>query len=281
MQNQTDSFENHNSTKKSNVTEFHTNDMENLQLVSTSKGNQRKWLYRGSKKEFWIKEQFYYQNKLWKDYLVEIIASKIASQMDLHGISVIVQKECKIIDDDSGEITCGVYSENFSKNNHFISFSRIIQNKGLEFPAYHKPIIEKWDFVLKVISDVTGYNYSDYLTVMTLLDYLVGNEDRHLNNFGIMSNLMPAPLFDFGLGLFEHDRKYETISFQECLKKMECKPFHKNNQKTIDFLKTRLDIGDFVPEILDLTGVKIPSAKAGSYLRNRCRNLHITLKGVE
>ena len=55
-------------------------------------------------------------------------------------------------------------------------------------------------------------NYTDYLIVMAIIDFLIGNEDRHLNNFGVLtddSTYRLLPLFDFGLGLFEHDRRYE------------------------------------------------------------------------
>ena len=256
---------------------FYTKDLRNLQLVSTSKGNQRKWIF--PEENLWIKEQFQYQERLWKDYLVEIIASTIAKQMNTYNIWVIQQKHCLIYDGDIKRH--GVYSKDFGNGNNFISFHRILNDKGILFPDYQKPIEAKWDFTLDILSALIGKDAVDYLVIMTIIDYLVGNEDRHINNFGIMSDFIAAPLFDFGLGLFEHDRRYENCSFQECLQLMECKPFDADNQKVIDFLDSRYDFHRYLPEKLDLSDCEIPTSKAGSYLRNRCRKLGIDLEGVE
>lgn len=38
-----------------------------MQLNGTSKGNQRKWMSTDNE---YVKEQFYYQNKYWRDDLV-------------------------------------------------------------------------------------------------------------------------------------------------------------------------------------------------------------------
>lgn len=259
---------------------FHTSEMESLQLVSTSKGNQRKWIAHTQNTTLWVKEQFEYQGRLWKDYLVEVIASKIAKQINLNGVSVVDQEECKIINDDTGCITYGSYSPGFCKNNYFVSYERILKNSGNEF-RFSWSMEQRWYSILDTMKKITGHDFTNYFIVMSLLDYLVGNEDRHFNNFGMMSDFTMAPLFDFGLGLFEHDLRYEGLSFRECLDKMESKPFDPDNQKVVDFLLAEYDIAGFLPDSIDLTGIKIPSAKAGSYLRNRCMKLGIGLKGVD
>lgn len=64
---------------------------------------------------------------------------------------------------------------------------------------------------------------------MTIIDFLVGNEDRHFFNFGTLydgNNYKVAPLFDFGLGLFEHDVYYKNLTLEQCITKMSKKPFH-------------------------------------------------------
>lgn len=264
------------SAGQDSVRTFHTRDLVSLQLGSTSKGNQRKWYYRPE--SLWVKEQFYYQDKYWKDYLVELIASKIAAQMNLHGIKVVEQFECKIVDDQTKEVTSGVSSKDFRNNNEFVSFYRVLQNLGEQFP-HRASIAEKWKFTLEILDGVTGVDCTDYLIVMVLLDYLVGNEDRHLNNFGVMSDNSVPPLFDFGLGMFEHDLIYEELHFGECIKKMECKPFHRSGRKVIDFLKKRIDTREYLPEVLNLNGVQFPSVKAREYLRTCCFVLGIDLRG--
>lgn len=265
----------------SNDRTFKSSSLTKLQLGNTSKGNQQKW-YCENTDEF-IKEQFYYQGKYWRDDLVEIIASKLALQMNLGKISVVRQEGCRIYQSD-GSVINGVCSKNFcDRGQRFVSAARLapaIEDILLDTQS----VKERWAIVTTTLQDATGLDYKDYLAAMCLLDYLVGNEDRHLNNFGVLRNqdgFSLAPLFDFGLGLFEHNRRYEGLPFRDCLKQMQCKPFHVNNQIVIDFLADHGMIDNLLPEEFDLTGVEIPSPKAGSYLRNRCLHLGVKLKGVE
>ncbi|RKI29903.1 hypothetical protein D7V82_04865 [bacterium 1xD8-6] len=262
-----------------NLPAFDTRDMTELQLLSTSKGNQRKWYF--PKKDIYVKEQFFYQGKYWKDYLVEVVSSEIGKQLPAKCVKVLEQWECAIIDY-TGKFH-GVYSDNFAAGLSYIPFKRIMDSHNSYFDE-RAGIDEKWDFVLESIKKNCKLDYTDFLITMTIMDYLVGNEDRHLNNFGVLyghGKFSMSPLFDFGLGLFEHDLKYEHIPFRKCLTLMYSKPFHIDNQKVIDYLAKRYHIGEYVPRHLDLSGVKIPSSKAGSYLRNRCSLLGIHLEGVE
>lgn len=265
--------------KKDNLPIFYAEDMVELQLLSSSKGNQRKWYH--SEKDVYVKEQFFYQGRYWKDYLVEVISSEIGKQLPAKCARVLEQRAC-IITDANG-MAYGVYSKNFAAGLSYIPFKRIIDANNIYFDE-RADIDEKWNFVLESIEKFCKLDYTDFLITMTLLDYLVGNEDRHLNNFGVLFGnhiFSISPLFDFGLGLFEHDLKYEHVAFRECLALMYSKPFHINNQKTVDYVAKRYNITAYLPKQLQLSGVEIPSAKAGSYLRNRCMQLGINLEGVE
>lgn len=263
----------------SNTKIFKTENLTAIQLASSSKGNQSKWY--DSKNKYYVKGQFYYQSKYWKDYLVEVIASKIAEQMYLRDVSIVKQEEC-LIETKEGSIH-GVYSRDFSEDgSRFVSIMRLDRTAEQEILSM-KSVQERWNFVLNTVKNNTGLDYTNYLIIMSLLDYLVGNEDRHLNNFGVLqkgNSFAVAPLFDFGLGLFEHDRCYEQKPFRACLDLMQCKPFSKNNQETIDFILNKYDCRDIIPDMLDLAGIEIPSPKAGSYLLNRAHNLGIELRGV-
>lgn len=273
-------FENQKDAGKKVIKQFNTKDLQSLQLESTSKGNQRKWFSASA--DVFVKEQFFYQGKYWKDNLVEVIASSIGAQMNLFGVEVLRQDVCQVVE--GTKTTFGVFSPKFGAGKRFISYKRLLDMNGLFFDE-SASIESKWDSVLKNVKIVTGLEYSNYLLVMSLIDYLVGNEDRHLNNFGVLfsddTSFSMAPLFDFGLGLFEHDRIYEDRPFRECVKKMQCKPFSANNQKLIDWLSKQYDLRKFFHGSLDLSRCEIPSPKAGSYLRNRCMALGIELKGVE
>ena len=90
---------------------FKTSDLLGLQCGSTSKGNQMKWY--DSKNDFYIKAQFYFQDKFWRDDLVECIAAQLGKQLYLSDkkVQVLEQLPCKI---DLGYNTIyGVYSKNF------------------------------------------------------------------------------------------------------------------------------------------------------------------------
>lgn len=258
---------------------FNTINLIALQTVSTSKGNQRKWF--DDKEQLYVKEQFYFQGKYWRDDLVEVIATEIARFLPSCGIEVVEQKLCDIVD--AGRITKGVFSHNFLHGNEkLITLQRVLESKYVNYKVTDS-VKDNWQFLLENIKQYTGLDYTEYFIVMTILDYLVGNEDRHLNNIAFLldDEFKQAPLFDFGLGLFEHDRRYEELSFRECLIKMQSKPFCRDNQKVIDFITAHYNISNYLPDEIDLTGIQIPSLKAGSYLRNRCMNLGINLRGVE
>ena len=255
---------------------FDSKFMTDIALASSSKGNQRKWLVDN----YFVKEQFFYQGRFWQDNLVEVIASTIGDSFKEYA-QIVKYKPCVI--KDNRIITEGCYSENFCNDGEkFISFKRVLNLKHQGFDEY-LDYKDKFKFILNFYNKMTTEDCTDYLCTMIILDYLVGNEDRHLNNFGFIENdgvLKKAPLFDFGLGLFEHDCKYEGEKFKECLKLMQCKPFSKDNQIITDWVLENYWQHD-LPTSVDLSGCVIPSVNAATYLRNRFMHLGISLEGVD
>ena len=253
--------------------EFNTDNMVELQLSSTSKGNQRKWLAG----DIYVKERFYYQGRFWKDNLVECIASEIGKQI-AGDIPVLKYGLAKI--KENNRITDGCYSQNFCRpGEKYISFQRLLDSRNLYYD--YSDYRDRYNFVVESMENITGLSCRTYINTMILLDYLVGNEDRHLNNFGVLykdGKYRLGHLFDFGLGLFEHDDKYKNKPFRECLEIMEAKPFSTDNQLITDYILENWKIDC---RKIDLRACKIPSDKAGSYLRNRCMHLGIELEGVD
>lgn len=136
---------------------------------------------------------------------------------------------------------------------------------------------------LNIMNKIVNEDCTEYLIIMSLLDFLVGNEDRHLNNFGLLTadnSYRLAPLFDFGIGLFEPDMRYQNTPFRDCLGMMECKPFSSDNQETIDFIKSQYDIDKYLPDKFSLKDIEIPSPKAGSYILNRVHYLQREVEGI-
>lgn len=193
---------------------FHKKDCIALDLQSSSKGAQRKWL--SGDKKFLIKEQFYYQLRYWNDDLVEVIASSIGKQLHINCME-------QWLGNISGQDCSFSY---YWGDKKFIPFGRLEHYRGIEEIS---DVVDKIKYTVELLNDNTHLDFTQYLADMTVLDFLVGNEDRHLFNFGALYNGMdyevPA-LFDFGLGLFEHDVYYKSLTFEQCLAKMSKKPFH-------------------------------------------------------
>ena len=76
------------------------------------------------------------------------------------------------------------------------------------------------------------HNVAHALDQMIVLDYLIANEDRHLNNFGLLRNpdtlewLGPAPIYDSGSSL-----GYNRLTPQiRAGRNITCKPFKRSHQ---------------------------------------------------
>lgn len=252
--------------------DFSSRDLVEGSVGTSSKGNQRKWRTRDG--SMYIKECFIYQGKCWRDDLVEIIASRYASFCNLSGfeVPVLPQEPCTV---DGRPAVCSV---NFcAPTQVFIPFKRLCDRAGMELLDYLRtPPNDNLSFLSAVFMSLTGLNAYHYLLAMATLDVIVGNEDRHYNNFGVLYDHADqrfdlAPLFDFGLGMFEHDRRYEGHSYKECIQLMQCKPFALENSRLVDFLQESHQdfLRSFLPPRIDPLMFTFPSEKAESYFRNR------------
>lgn len=213
--------------------DLNSKDIIRLDYMSTSKGNQPKYYDLSSKS--YIKGQFEYQGIKWKDYIVENLSSIIGSQLNTD-ISIVEQEIVKLSDG-----TMGVISKDFAINKQWVPMIKfgeckpLLKDIGKSFKVYNS--------LIKILSN-TGIDENlirEYFMCMIILDFLLGNEDRHYNNFGILRDINSgdyeiAPLFDFGLGLFECDRKYLNKPIDEAIQLIEGKPFDRDIQKPVDML---------------------------------------------
>ena len=80
-----------------------------------------------------------------------------------------------------------------------------------------------------------GVDIVPALDRMIVLDYLIANEDRHLNNFGLVRNaysmewLGAAPIYDSGSSL-GYDKTERMIDMET---EIECKPFKKHHEEQL------------------------------------------------
>ena len=186
---------------------FDKSDCIELAINTSSKGAQRKWI--SADKKYFIKECFYYQLRYWNDDLVEKIASIIAGQLNINHLE-------QHLGNISG-VDCS-YTD-FWGDVKFIAFGKL---KGSDNIWEYKDAIDRIKFSIDLMFQYSGIDCTGYLADMTLLDYIVGNEDRHLYNFGLLYDGIKyyiAPLFDCGLGLFEHDIDYIGRNLKDWSKK--------------------------------------------------------------
>lgn len=247
---------------------------------TTSKGNQLKWYLE--EQRLFVKGRFYTKDGSWKDYVVEYLASALGKQL---GYNVIPQEMCKIRT--ATHMYQGSCSLNFLRDaEQFVTFYRMYRLLPyVDYPQdwFMFDAAKRMELALSAYMKVTGLDMSDYLWQMIVLDLLVGNEDRHMNNFGIIYNSMeqeyrPAPLFDFGLGLFEHDARYTGLDLVHSIKSMRFKPFGVDQKKVYEaacemFGKSM----EGVP--INIDGLYFPSKKALDYFQYICFQIDIDLQG--
>lgn len=97
---------------------FNSNDFVELISVSSSKGNQKKFISKD--KQIFVKMQFDYQGRKWNDDLVEVVASNLGTQFGFYCL----QQHLGVIDG----LDCS-YSKVF--NGKIIAYKRIDPDAGL------------------------------------------------------------------------------------------------------------------------------------------------------
>lgn len=240
----------------------------------SSKGNQTKYVSRDGK--WFFKSNFYYQGRYWRDDLVECIASQLAQQgFKFPNCDVLRQYSVSRFG------TYGTLSRSFLKpTEQFISFDRIQRVLGIQVPLYRG--LDTFKAILDVYASYFHLDALDFLLTQSLLDFLVGNEDRHMHNFGVIrtrTGYRLHPCYDFGLGMFEHDRVYEDFKFRDKLVRMRFKTFSVNQANLIKSLCSEYSkLGTLVRSlVVKPSEFRFPSVAAETYLRHACILLGVRL----
>ena len=219
-------FENDfNSADFTNATFSNSNDFNTkISLISpnnTTDGRLKKsWVIQNSKR-YLLKGA--YKNEVMQPFN-EVIASKICERLnikhthyDLEIISDKVVSKCECFIDKDTELVPAsqILYNNQNKKNAYEEYIEILESHGIN-------------------------NAREKLEDMFILDYIMMNEDRHLNNFGIIRNvntlkwLDVAPIFDNGqsLNILDYNEKeiilngqgrffYNVMDFDDILKKVQ------------------------------------------------------------
>ena len=174
-----------------------------LMLSSTSKGDAMKWYQPET--NCYLKANRVDHGREYQDAIAEVIASRVG---ELLHILVVQYQLCHIRIDDE-KLLLGTISHNFChKNESFISFETMVESSDapIQWAVSAK---ENYALVIDLFRTLTGLDARDYLNTMLLFDFLICNEDRHLNNFGVLKDETDGsyrfpPLFDSGYALGFH-----------------------------------------------------------------------------
>ena len=214
------------------IIDLKSENIKRLSYISSSKGNQDKY-YDCNTKEY-IKSQFEYQDIYWKDYMVEHLSYIVGSQ---------INSKTDILKQDVVLLSNGLYgckSKDFAINSQYIPFSRFSDYKSIS-----RMRDKSYKVFKSILDSYTKFNIAeediiDYISTIIIIDFLLCNEDRHFNNFGLLldsnNNYSLPPIFDCGLGLFEHDTKYQNKQLIEAKQLLDCKPFDRNPRNAFDMI---------------------------------------------
>lgn len=138
--------------------------------------------------------------------------------------------------EDGNELYCGCED--------FISYSQDFVTAYMIHEGNKKSNSEsEYEFMIRCYESLGIENAKESINKLLLVDYLLGNEDRHLNNFGLirdaktMAFLGPAPIFDTGscLGYESTDEQLSVARY------VKWKPFQSHGKPS------QLDYIDILP----------------------------------
>lgn len=156
----------------------------------------------GQLKKVWIKRDG--NNYLYKgagtihnfEPINEVLASKICEILEVPHVEYLLD----VIHSKRQDTLVSVCRCAINKNEEIIPAHSILTEKGNEVTK----TMEDYYLYLEILKEHHVPNAEEYLQKMLMLDYIVLNEDRHLNNFGIIREVKTlewkqiCPIFDTG-----------------------------------------------------------------------------------
>jgi hypothetical protein len=247
------------------------------------RGNQDKWYY--SKECLIVKAALFDGFVHWEDWKVEVLASQLLLRL---GIQAVNQKACQI-DDGYGNMTFGSYSKDYrGVRERYYSFGRLLDERHMteRFPSLSTP--DK----IACIVDILG-RYIDneaaarFVEDMCLADYVLGNVDRHYDNYGILIrrdeqdavvSRRSAPLYDFGMGLFQGQKEGAGEDLETAISSMLASTFAISLTDSFTFYKD-VWIQRCRNIRIDLSEYDFPEGLAKQYLAYALCSLGIETEG--
>lgn len=191
----------------------------------------------GNQKKIWIDNQHLVKvNSKLRESSKEVDACKLA---ELFGLNHAEYKEIKVLVDGVEKTAC--VTKNYLKENEIeVSICKIY-----DFLKMHIPLnIDTRQVIDMIIDGIVTFSHLSrekvvyYIYSMTLFDFLICNDDRHLNNFGLIYNeetkqFRFAPLYDHGETFFRTDAVLTMKEYEIKLRRFKSKPFSTNQVKNL------------------------------------------------
>ncbi len=244
----------HNETG-SDVPAFHIKKKDLILLRSDTDGYQTKALV--SDRRLFVKVQAVIGGTAMRDWAVELIACRLCRQFN---IPCVEQKHCRVIY--AGRTLEGVYSPNFELDgNTFISFETLLErnNRLSNDPEFIRlGAIAKLKWCARQLSEIGNIAYDSaerYMLDLAVLDCLVENVDRHTRNFGLFYNCDSGefsipPVFDSGMGLFEHDYYRDRYdSYEAAMNNVYVSPYGEDPFNMLKILDKEYGLKKVYPRI--------------------------------
>lgn len=184
----------------------------------------------------------------------EVIASIIMNRLNIPHVSY------SVIFDENGQ-PYSICEDFITGNTDLVSAWRVMQaNKKRSDVSVYQHYIN--------CCELYGVkNIVHAIDQMIVVDYIIANEDRHQNNFGLVRDantlewLYPAPIYDSGSSLGYDKLTNQILSG----KTIECKPFKKTHEEQLN-LVTSFDWIDFGALKGIDKDIKEVFANAGEYI---------------
>lgn len=198
--------------------------------TGTSEGTQIKY----KKGEYWYKK-----DSRGKEGLAEYLVSRLLTFSDLKTSDYILYEPGYIND------ISGCRSKNFlGEGEELVTFYRLYYNefgKDLSQVLAEKDTMEeRIEYVIQFIQQSCGLDVRDYLKKVIMLDMLVLNEDRHLNNLAVIfqaDHFVCAPIFDNGVSLLTANQSVNwNFSVEENVKRVIARPFSGSHERMYEYL---------------------------------------------
>lgn len=203
----------------------------------------------------------------------EVMASRIAKLLGFNSVSYWLDDSEKFPEiDNKGVSHVSICKTFLSENEEYVSiYNRLGFSKDSKWTGK-----QWWEESIKLLG-------KKFLDEILILDAIIGNEDRHLNNFGFIFNsekeeYIPAPIFDSGASLLAWVRGDDLEFKARKYIYDKARPFKSKHKKQIKLVSDSININDIsflklknsIIDILDL----LPNSRKTAiltYLEWRCK----------